>query len=294
MDIRPYRPPDCPEMAQLFYNTVHIINARDYTPRQLDAWATGTVDLSAWDRSFRAHRTLVAEEAGILVGFGDIDETGYLDRLYVHHAYQNQGIASALCRELEQGFSTVTTHASITAMPFFAGLPDSPSSGGGTARRAAGKLRDGALLHPGLQQRFQGIAAKAAHRFLRGHRCRIAGKEIQHLAAHPRFRCRFPVQRGAHAHAILFGHGFPLDPVGKKHGRVLRICQPTHDALSYRAQPLHIHAHRRCTQRRQHGTVGMADAEVNSGNIRKIGVPLLGQGKRRQLLPMVLFPHRPA
>lgn len=54
--IRPYRPPDCPEMAQLFYNTVHIINARDYTPRQLDAWATGTVDLAAWDRSFRAHR----------------------------------------------------------------------------------------------------------------------------------------------------------------------------------------------------------------------------------------------
>ena len=120
MDIRPYRPPDCPEMAQLFYNTVHIINARDYTPRQLDAWATGTVGLSAWDRSFRAHRTLVAEEAGILVGFGDIDETGYLDRLYVHHAYQHQGIASALCWELECGFSTVTTHASITAMPFFA------------------------------------------------------------------------------------------------------------------------------------------------------------------------------
>ena len=117
--IRPYRPPDCPEMAQLFYNTVHIINARDYTPRQLDAWATGTVDLAAWDRSFRTHRTLVAEEAGILVGFGDMDETGYLDRLYVHHAYQHQGIASALCRELEQGFPTVTTHASITARPFF-------------------------------------------------------------------------------------------------------------------------------------------------------------------------------
>lgn len=89
--IRPYRPPDCPEMAQLFYNTVHIINARDYTPA---SWSlgTGTVDLAAWDRSFRAHRTLVAEEAGILVGFGDMDETGYLDRLYVHHAYQHQAL----------------------------------------------------------------------------------------------------------------------------------------------------------------------------------------------------------
>ena len=121
MDIRPYRPPDCPEMAQLFYNTVHIINARDYTPRQLGAWATGTVDLSAWDRSFRAHRTLVAEEAGILVGFGDMDETGYLDRLYVHPDYQSQGIAAAICQRLEQAVQVrkVTTHASITAKPFF-------------------------------------------------------------------------------------------------------------------------------------------------------------------------------
>ena len=127
--IRPYRPPDCPEMAQLFYNTVHIINARDYTPRQLDAWATGTVDLAAWDRSFRAHRTLVAEEAGILVGFGDMDETGYLDRLYVHHAYQHQGIASALCRELEQGFPTASRVP--TEMPGYNGegcplLPQRP------------------------------------------------------------------------------------------------------------------------------------------------------------------------
>lgn len=38
MDIRPYRPPDCPEMAQLFYNTVHIINARTIRPA---SWMPG-------------------------------------------------------------------------------------------------------------------------------------------------------------------------------------------------------------------------------------------------------------
>lgn len=120
MRIRPYCPSDCGAMAELFYNTVHTVNAADYTPRQLDAWADGQVDLTAWDRSFRAHCTLVAEESGVLIGFGDITADGYLDRLYVHHLHQRQGVAAALCDRLEETVKgPVTTHASITARPFF-------------------------------------------------------------------------------------------------------------------------------------------------------------------------------
>lgn len=62
MQIRPYRPSDCGAMAALFYDTVHSVNAADYSPQQLDAWASGQVDLEAWDRSFREHCTLVAEK----------------------------------------------------------------------------------------------------------------------------------------------------------------------------------------------------------------------------------------
>ena len=62
MELRHYEPADCTAMAQLFHDTVHTVNARDYAPEQLDAWATGKVDLAEWDRSFRAHRTLVAVE----------------------------------------------------------------------------------------------------------------------------------------------------------------------------------------------------------------------------------------
>ena len=32
MLLRAYRPGDCREMAALFYDTVHTVNARDYTP----------------------------------------------------------------------------------------------------------------------------------------------------------------------------------------------------------------------------------------------------------------------
>ena len=110
MTFREYTVSDCEEMAELFYQTVHSVNARDYTKEQLDAWATGRVDLRAWNQSFLEHITIVAVENGEIVGFGDIAPDGYLDRLYVHRNYQGKGIASA---------DRITTHASITAKPFF-------------------------------------------------------------------------------------------------------------------------------------------------------------------------------
>ena len=106
------------EIAELFYQTVHNINAKDYTEEQLNVWATGNINLSTWNESFLKHITYIAIKNNIIVGFGDIDETGYLDRLYVHKEYQRQGIASALCDELEKGFEKTMTHASISAKPF--------------------------------------------------------------------------------------------------------------------------------------------------------------------------------
>lgn len=119
MFIRKYISSDCEQLAELFYQTVHTVNAKDYSQKQLDVWATGNVDLCVWNKSFLEHNTFVAIEDNTIVGFGDIDNTGYLDRLFVHKDYQRQGIASALCNKLENGFVKITTHASITAKPFF-------------------------------------------------------------------------------------------------------------------------------------------------------------------------------
>ncbi len=117
--IREYISSDCEQLAELFYQTVHTVNAKDYTQEQLRAWATGNVDLSILNKSFSEHNTLVAVKNDIIVGFGDIDSTGYLDRLFVHKDYQRQGIATMLCNKLESGYIKITTHSSITAKPFF-------------------------------------------------------------------------------------------------------------------------------------------------------------------------------
>lgn len=120
MLIREYQSSDCKELVELFYNTVHTVNAKDYTKEQLNVWATEQVNLKTWNQSIQEHFSIVAVDDDIIVGFGDIDKSGYLDRLFVHLEYQGKGIATAICNRLESAVQeNIVTHASITAKPFF-------------------------------------------------------------------------------------------------------------------------------------------------------------------------------
>lgn len=126
MRLREYCSSDCATLATLFFDTVHTVNAKDYTEDQLKAWAPVELDLTSWDKSFQKNNCIIAESDGIIVGFGDMEANGYLDRLYVHHSYQGQGVATAILAKLEgdavamnlKHFS-FSTYASITAIPFF-------------------------------------------------------------------------------------------------------------------------------------------------------------------------------
>lgn len=104
----------------MFYNTVHTVNIKDYTQEQLNVWATGKVELEKWNKSLQENYSLVVIENDIIIGFGDIDKTGYLDRLYVHKDYQGKGVATTICNKLEKEVKgKIFTHASITAKTFF-------------------------------------------------------------------------------------------------------------------------------------------------------------------------------
>lgn len=124
MRLRRFHPNDTNEIAQLFLETVRRVNIRDYTPREVAAWAPDHIDVGALGRRLVDSFSIVAERDGAIVGFGNLEESGHVDCLYVHADFPGQGIGSALLQKLEaaareSGKRRVFTEASITARPFF-------------------------------------------------------------------------------------------------------------------------------------------------------------------------------
>ncbi|WP_367619258.1 GNAT family N-acetyltransferase [Planococcus shenhongbingii] len=125
--IRKFRDADVKEIVSLFYETVHEVNAADYSEEQLAAWAPIGERMekeAVWGESLRRNITYVADIDGTIAGFCDMATTGYLNRLYVHKNHQRQGIASKLVDSLEQEagkleLQAIRTEASLTAKPFF-------------------------------------------------------------------------------------------------------------------------------------------------------------------------------
>ena len=105
MQIKNYHSKYAQEVTQLIYHTIWTINSKGYTREQLSVWAKNFKNLEQWNQSLKDHYALIAIKNGRIVGFGDIDAKGCLDKLYTHKDYQKTGIATAICNQLEQSVS---------------------------------------------------------------------------------------------------------------------------------------------------------------------------------------------
>jgi len=122
--IRPATPADAPAIADLFHQTVRRVNARDYTPAQVAAWAGPAPDPGKWLGRQATRFTVVDEQHGVLRGFAELQADGHLDACYVSADHQRQGVGAALLHRIEaeacaRGEHRLTTEASITAVAFF-------------------------------------------------------------------------------------------------------------------------------------------------------------------------------
>ena len=126
INLRKFQTSDLPQIYQLYYDTIHCVNAADYTQEQLNAWApqlTPEIE-NRWQNSLQQNITYVATIDEQIVGFADMSHAGYLDRLFVHKDFQGKGIAKNLYNALELeakelDLMAITTESSITAKPFF-------------------------------------------------------------------------------------------------------------------------------------------------------------------------------
>ena len=124
MLIRRVKRFDIAQISRLYYETIHRVNARDYTPDQIRAWAPRAFPDAFWQRRFRRYAVFVAEDAESVVGFAELSATGAIDCFYVHHGAQHRGVGAALMARIERqarsrGNACLTADVSITAEPFF-------------------------------------------------------------------------------------------------------------------------------------------------------------------------------
>lgn len=124
MDIREHQPSDLAEISRLYFNTVRKVNARDYTPEQIQAWVPTIPDTTFWSERFKSRTVFVALQDDEIRGFAEFENTGHIDCFYVHHRYQRKSIGSALFNRIEtetrrQGIRRLFAEVSLTARPFF-------------------------------------------------------------------------------------------------------------------------------------------------------------------------------
>ena len=122
--IRRARESDSEEIGNMYFDTVNAINSKDYPKEKIDVWAASGKKFDKWKKKISEQYFLVAEADNIITGISSIDQTGYLDFMYVHKDYQRMGIAQALLNEIErkaseQKNSEIWAYVSLTADPFF-------------------------------------------------------------------------------------------------------------------------------------------------------------------------------
>lgn len=124
--IRRYQTDDAESLCQIYYNTIHSINAKDYSEEQVNAWApwSSLQKYDGWLEKLERIKPYVALSNDKIVGFAEFEPNGHIDCFYVHHEYQGCGVGTSLMNEIDSEASVkkmprIFAEVSITAKPFF-------------------------------------------------------------------------------------------------------------------------------------------------------------------------------
>ncbi|WP_250445564.1 GNAT family N-acetyltransferase [Actinotalea sp. C106] len=122
--VRRCVPADAGATLAVFRRAVHVTAAADYSPEQLEAWAPHGLDADRWASRQSQRNAAVAVVGERVVGFTDVDATGYVDMMFVDPDHARRGVATALMAWVQEeavrlGARRLTTHASETARRFF-------------------------------------------------------------------------------------------------------------------------------------------------------------------------------
>ncbi len=126
MEIRQATPSDHKNMLALFVKTVRLVNAKDYSPRQIDKWASTANDLSVLEKLSKDHEFYVCEDENEdeLMGFCSINSKGFIHSFFVSSDFQRKGVGTTMISfiikyGLLHKIGELEAEVSVTAKPFF-------------------------------------------------------------------------------------------------------------------------------------------------------------------------------
>lgn len=124
MKIRAYQAGDETQLWGIFYNTIRLVNIKDYTTEQVKVWASDNVDQAMWRERIKEINPYVAEHENQLIGYADLQKDGYIDHFYCHHEWQRKGVGTLLMQKIHdeanrRSLKRLYSNVSVTAKPFF-------------------------------------------------------------------------------------------------------------------------------------------------------------------------------
>ncbi len=115
---------DCEALCEIRVASIRELGQTHYSEEELDAWAAGKGP-ARYEKRIAEQHVVVAERAGVPVGFGTFDpQTGEIIQLYVHPDHARQGVGTRILEHLLQearvaGFGVVHCAASLSARDFY-------------------------------------------------------------------------------------------------------------------------------------------------------------------------------
>lgn len=115
---------DLPFIQNLCIETIVNTCHRDYNSLQIEAWISSVKNSKKWKDAIQNEYFLVAEKNNLIIGFTSLKNKNYINFMYVHQNYLQQGIASLLYNNIlavatQENVDQLTANVSITAKPFF-------------------------------------------------------------------------------------------------------------------------------------------------------------------------------
>ncbi len=123
MEIRPYHPGEEAAVFHVLQESTRVSFVRDYHPDLIARWSADRVP-EEWRERLAIKQPYVALIEGQIVGFGEIEPSGFLDCFYVLAPFQGRGVGKALMAQIEAqatewNVPRIYANVSVTARPFF-------------------------------------------------------------------------------------------------------------------------------------------------------------------------------